>query len=122
MKGTSKTGSDNQQKITDIKPMKAEVSVASEETSRCQLPKKCKFVDTLEFMGTHPPLTCRAFGDIILLRQNVQPRMCPFCLLHGKEEICYAKGAKKKSVCLKPKCKGSTSSGYMRFWVLRAIN
>jgi hypothetical protein len=29
-----------------------------------------------------------------------------FCLLHGKEEICYAKGTERKPLCLKPRCKG----------------
>jgi hypothetical protein len=30
--------------------------------------------------------------------------MCPFFLLHGKEEICSVKGTKRKPVCLKSEC------------------
>jgi hypothetical protein len=31
--------------------------------------------------------------------------MCSFCLLHGKEEICYAQGTEKKLICQKPEYK-----------------
>jgi hypothetical protein len=31
--------------------------------------------------------------------------MCPFCLLHGKEEVFYAKGMERKPLCSEPGCK-----------------
>ncbi len=37
--------------------------------------------------------------------------MCSFCLLHGKEEICYAQGTERKLICQTPEYKAEHIEG-----------
>jgi hypothetical protein len=41
--------------------------------------------------------------------------MCPFCLLRGAEDICYANMLETKPICQRPECKGEHIQ-----WLLKA--
>jgi hypothetical protein len=88
---------DNQGKAEAKKLAAAAIHVAT--SAERQVPtgpplKKCKFVDALNCTSLHPPWRCRAFGD---KKREEQARiiednkLCPFCLLHDKSEVCYSK-------------------------------
>jgi hypothetical protein len=58
--------------------------------------------------GSHPPWLCKAFGDKALEERSKiikDNKLCPFCLLHNAEEVCYSKTYKMKPVCTEPECK-----------------
>jgi formylmethanofuran dehydrogenase subunit E len=71
------------------KSAEAKVTTADTEVPQGRPLKKCRFVDT---HPPAPPWKCKAFGETALEKraQVIQEkRICPFCLLHGKEEVCY---------------------------------
>jgi hypothetical protein len=67
------------------------------------------FAEVAGCTGSHPPWLCKAFGDkapeerIKIITDN---KLCPFCLLHNADEICFSKINKSKPVCEEPSCKG----------------
>ncbi len=72
-------------------------------------PKKCRFAEALGCTGIHPRWKCPAFGDIDPdEREKIieDKKMCPFCLLHSVEDVCYTKLTDTKPACLRPECKG----------------
>jgi hypothetical protein len=72
-------------------------------------PKNYKVCGEVGCIRTHPAWKCRAFNNIAHEeRENIikDNRMCPFCLLHGIKDICYANISKTKPVCPKTECKG----------------
>jgi hypothetical protein len=55
-----------------------------------------------------PPMAFKAFGDKTLEERSriiEDNKLCPFCLLHCAEEVCYSKTYKMKPVCTIPECK-----------------
>ncbi len=72
-------------------------------------PKRCKFADAVGCAGMHPPWRCGVFGDNTpeertrIIEDN---RLCPFCLLHDRSEVCYSKANKTKPECKETECKG----------------
>ncbi len=71
--------------------------------------KKCKFADIMDCAGIHPPWQCRVFRDKTteesdkIIKDN---KLCPFCLLHDVDEICYSRVNKTKPVCKEIGCGG----------------
>jgi hypothetical protein len=98
-------------KSTQDKPHKgaeARVAVVNVEATG-RPPKKCRFAEALGCTGIHPRWKCTAFGDIDPdKREKIieDEKMCPFCLLHSVEDVCYAKLTDTKPACLRPECKG----------------
>ncbi len=74
-----------------------------------RFPKKYKFADVLGYAGLHLPWRCGALGDKApeewakIIEDN---KLCPFCLLHDRSEVCYSKVHKKKPGCMGAECKG----------------
>ncbi len=63
---------------------------------------------------------CKAFRDIALKERDkikLDNEMHLFCLLHGKEEICYATGTGRKFTCPVPSCKGEHDQ-----WLLEVLS
>jgi hypothetical protein len=48
-------------------------------------------------------LLCKAFEERSRIIED--NKLCPFCLLHSEEEVCYSKTYKTKPVCTEPECK-----------------
>ncbi len=75
--------------------------------SRAQ--KRCKFAEVAGCTGSHPPWLFKAFRDkapeekIKIITDN---KLCPFCLLHNADEICFSKVNKSKLICEESGCKG----------------
>ncbi len=67
--------------------------------------------------ATHPPWMCRPVGPLgqdpwgenKIIGDN---NLCPFCLLHGADEICYSKIYWTKLACLVRSAKSFTTSGF----------
>ncbi len=67
-----------------------------------------------------PPMEVQGIGgheerDKIILDNQ----MYKFCLLHGKEEVFYATGIKKKPTCRCPSARVNMSTGFLGFGVPR---
>ncbi len=89
------------------KPQETKVAVTSVETCE-RAPKKCKFAAELGCTDTHPPWMCRVFRDKTPVERNKiigDNHICPFCLLHGADVICYTKTYGIKLTYLFPECK-----------------
>lgn len=55
-----------------------------------------------------PPWLCKAFGDKTPDERSkiiTDNKLCPFCLLHSSEEVCYSKTYKTKPIFLELGCK-----------------
>ncbi len=74
--------------------------------------KKCKFEEVIECMGLNLPWLCKAVGDNTseyrsrIIEDN---KLCPFCLLHSDEKMCYSKTYKTKPACSVPEWSGFTT-------------
>jgi hypothetical protein len=96
--------------VEATKLTKASVHVAGVDGKRSRQGeggRPCMFKDVMGCPGTHPPWHCKVFGKLParerekIIKDN---RLCPFCLLHGKDKTC---GAKQKPVaCTASNCKG----------------
>jgi hypothetical protein len=56
--------------------------------------KRSKFAEVAGCTGSHPPWLCKAFGDKALgerIKIITDNKLCPFCLLHNADEICFSK-------------------------------
>ncbi len=86
------------------------VAVAAEgQVPPGQCPKRCKFVYVLDCAGLHLPWRCGAFGDKgpeEVAKSIEDNKLCPFCLLHDKSEVCYSMIYKTKPECMEAECKG----------------
>jgi hypothetical protein len=74
-----------------------------------QAQKKCKFTEVVGFTGSYPPWLCKAFGDKVQEERSkiiTENKMCPFCLLHNADEVCFSRANKSKPICEEPGCKG----------------
>jgi hypothetical protein len=83
-------------------------TVNDNKTAPGKAPKKCKFAELTGCTGSHPPWLCKAFRDKTpeeRTRIIVDNKLCPFCLLHSSDEMCYSKTNKTKPVCTEPGCK-----------------
>jgi hypothetical protein len=59
--------------------------------------------------GSHPPWFCRAFGKLPARERErliVDNKLCPFCLLHDKDNPCMAKQKQASVACSASGCKG----------------
>jgi hypothetical protein len=72
-----------------------EVKVAVTSVKAAERPaRKCKFAGVIGCDGTHPLWTCMAFVNIAPEGRKMiiwDIRMCPFCLLHSTDNVCFAK-------------------------------
>ncbi len=74
--------------------------------------EKCKFKEVIECTGLHLSWLCKAVGDKTpeersrIIEDN---KLCPFCLLHSAEEMCYLKTYKTKPVCSVPEWSSFTT-------------
>lgn len=71
-------------------------------------PKKCKFAEVIRCTGSQPPWLCKAFGDKTPVERSriiKDTKLCPFCLLHGAEEVFYSKTYKTQPFCTILECK-----------------
>jgi hypothetical protein len=65
--------------------------------------KKCQFAEMLGCNGMHSSWECKAFEYIapeVRYRIIMYYEICLFCLLHSKEEVCYAKGTERNPTWL----------------------
>jgi hypothetical protein len=79
--------------------------------------KKCKFAEMAECTGPHPPWLCKAFGDKAPEERSkiiMDNKLCPFCLLHNADEICFSKVKIQSPFVRSRAARGSTSSGCTR--------
>jgi hypothetical protein len=70
--------------------------------------RKCKFLEITRCTGSHPQWLCKDFRDKTPEKRSritKDNKLCPFCLLHSAEEICYSGMYKTKPVCPIPECK-----------------
>ncbi len=98
--GAWKPENDCQSKLSEAKPTEAKVSMANAEVPQGGLPEKCTFTDTVGWAEMHLPWKCRALRELVPKERGWKIKdngMCLFCLLHGKEEICYAKKDQNES-------------------------
>jgi hypothetical protein len=52
---------------------------------------------------------CKAFGDKTPEERDeviIDNKLCPFCLLHSLDEVCFSKTNRTKPVCTEPGCEG----------------
>jgi hypothetical protein len=71
--------------------------------------KTCIFKEVMGCAGSHPPWFCRAFGKLPARERErliVDNKLCPFCLLHDKENPCMAKQKQASVACSISGCKG----------------
>jgi hypothetical protein len=71
--------------------------------------KRCKFAEVAGCTGFNPLWLCKAFGDKTPEERNriiTDNNLCPFCLLHNADEICFSKAKHPKPICEEPGCKG----------------
>jgi hypothetical protein len=71
--------------------------------------KTCIFKEVMGCTGSHPPWFCRAFGKLPAREREkliVDNRLCPFCLLHDRENPCMAKQKQTSVACSISGCKG----------------
>jgi hypothetical protein len=71
--------------------------------------RTCIFKEVMGCTGSHPPWFCRAFGKLPAKEREkliVDNRLCPFCLLHDRENPCMAKQKQASVACSISGCKG----------------
>jgi hypothetical protein len=71
--------------------------------------KTCIFKEVMGCTGSHPPWFCRAFGKLPARERErliVDNKLCPFCLLHDRENPCMAKQKQTSVACSISGCKG----------------
>ncbi len=71
--------------------------------------KTCIFKEVMGCTGSHPPWFCRAFGKLPARERErliVDNKLCPFCLLHDKDNPCLAKQKQASVACSASGCKG----------------
>jgi len=71
--------------------------------------KTCIFKEVMGCTGSHPPWFCRAFGKLPARERErliVDNKLCPFCLLHDRENPCMAKQKQASVACSISGCKG----------------
>ncbi len=71
--------------------------------------RACIFKGVMGCAGTHPPWFCRAFGKLPAREREkliVDNKLCPFCLLHDRNEPCGAKQKPVSVVCTASGCRG----------------
>ncbi len=93
-KGAKKSTTDGHCLVSSGKVVEAKVAVASGGSQR-SASQEMQVENMLGCIGSHPPWKCKTFGNIGPTKRDhiiKDTGMCPFCLLHGKEEVCYAKG------------------------------
>jgi hypothetical protein len=84
-------------------------TVDSSQAAPSKAPKKCKLTELAGCTGSHPPWLCKAFRDKTpeesgkIITDN---KLCPFCLLHNSDEVCFSRINKTKPICKEPGCKG----------------
>jgi hypothetical protein len=88
----------------DVKEKENKVAARPRERG----PWRCKFSEITGCTGSHTPWLCKAFGEKTqdersrIIEDN---KLCPFCLLHSANEVCYSRTFKNKLVCPVPECK-----------------
>jgi hypothetical protein len=92
--GAAKKEDPGRSEARKLAVVRIHVAVAAEEQGPPgRLPKKSKFAEVLGSSGLHPPWRCGAFGDkkpeerAKIIEDN---KLCTFCLLHDKREVCYS--------------------------------
>ncbi len=88
------------------------VHVATVDSARAtpsRAPKMYKFAELAGCTGSHPPWLCKAFGDKAPEERDkiiADNKLCPFCLLHSSDEVCFSKTNRTKPVCAEPSFEG----------------
>jgi hypothetical protein len=75
----------------------------------CRAQKRGKIAELAGCTGSNPPWLCKAFRDKAPEERNkiiTDNKLCPFCLLHNADEICFFKIIKSKPICKELGCKG----------------
>jgi hypothetical protein len=97
------------------------VHVATVDSARAapsRAPKMCKFAELVGCPGSHPSWLCKAFGDKAPEERDkiiTDNKLCPFCLLHSSDEVCFSKTNRTKPAPAQNLvARDSTSSGCMK--------
>jgi hypothetical protein len=71
--------------------------------------RMCVFKGVMGCTGTHPPWLCKGFGRLPAKEREkliVDNKLCPFCLLHEKDNPCGAKQRAVSVACTATGCQG----------------